>query len=177
MIIVSAGTMIMLDESLPSSSWIAMFFFTGFGQGIILMSLVACIQAASPSKDVAYAAAMYTLVRTFGMVVGVAIGGTVFQNCMAAHLRELGLPIEVAKNSEAFVTQLMAMSDADPTKELFKLAYSRSFVNLWEVLVGIAGLGGLASVFIKELSMDKELDTEHVVIVRQSVVPGDGVAV
>ena len=42
--------------------------------------------------------------------------------------------------------------------------YFGDFRGLCEVLTAIAGLAGLLNLLIKELKMDKELDSEHVLL-------------
>lgn len=80
------------------------FVLVGIGHGLILMSLNFAIQAMAEARNVAYADAMYTFFRTFGMSVGVAIGGTVFQNMLQVYLADQGLPQAVAYDTEDFVT-------------------------------------------------------------------------
>jgi hypothetical protein len=160
--ITATGLLILLDQKITTASWVVLFVFVGLGHGLVLMSLNFCIQALADTRDVGYAAAMYTFLRTFGMCIGVAIGGTVFQNRLAAHLAQLKLPTEVAKNAEAFVSTLKSLPLQSSQRMAFTLAYSSSFKNMFEVLVGIASLGGILSLFIGHASMDKPLESEHV---------------
>src|ERR1043166_5574074 len=61
----------------------------------------------------------------------------------------------------AFIVVMNAMSDS-PTLSSYRVAYAETFRNLFEVLLGIAVLSGVASTFIKHASMDRVLDSEHV---------------
>jgi Major Facilitator Superfamily len=160
--ITATGLLILLDQKIKTASWVILFIFVGLGHGLVLMSLNFCIQALADSRDVGYAAAMYTFLRTFGMCIGVAIGGTVFQNRLASHLADLKLPTEVAKNAEAFVSTLKSLPLQSTQRMAYTAAYGSSFKNMFEVLVGIASLGGILSLFIGHASMDKPLDSEHV---------------
>lgn len=83
--------------------------------------------------------------------------GTVFQNRLLAHLAAKGLDEKVAKDAEGFILVLNSMSASAETAS-YRVAYARAFRNLFEVLLGIAVLGGLVSVFIKHASMDRVLD-------------------
>jgi hypothetical protein len=67
------------DPEIPESHWILIFVYVGTAHGAVLMVLIVCIQSAAETKDVAHAAATYMFARCFGMSVGVAIGGTIFQ--------------------------------------------------------------------------------------------------
>jgi hypothetical protein len=160
--IAATSLLTLLDQRTKTGVWVVLFILVGLGHGLVLMSLNFCTQALAESRDVGYAAAMYTFLRTFGMCVGVAIGGTVFQNRMKAHLTEMNLPLEVATNTDAFVTTLKRLPAASSQRIAFTLAYSLSFRNLIEALAGIAVLGGLLSLLIGHASMDRPLDSEHI---------------
>ena len=154
--------LILLDVHIRTYAWILIFVVVGLGHGLILMSLNFSIQAMSDSHIVAYAAAMYTFMRSFGMCMGVAIGGAVFQNQLKKHLAELRLLTSVATDAEGFVVNLKALPKTSPQYQNFILAYAKSFDNLFEVLTALAGLAGLLSLLIEEFSMDKELNSKHV---------------
>lgn len=160
--IAGTGMLVLLDVHIRTYAWILIFVVVGLGHGLILMSLNFSIQAMSDSHNVAYAAAMYTFTRTFGMCIGVAIGGAVFQNQLKKHLVDQGLLTSVATDAEGFVVNLKALAKTSPQYQNYTLAYAKSFENVFEVLTALAGLAGLLSLLIKEFSMDKELDSEHV---------------
>jgi hypothetical protein len=131
-----------------------------------MMSLIVCIQAAAPKEDVSYAASVYTFMRSLGQSVGVTIGATVFQNTMAHHLSTLSLPTTIASNAEEFVSVLKSMLLDSPERKLYTLAYAQSFRNLFEVLTGFSVLGMLTSLLIKECSMNRNLESVHVLQTR-----------
>ena len=160
--IAGTGLLILLDVDTRVYAWVLIFIVVGLGHGLILMSLNFSVQAMADTRDVAYAAAMYTFTRTFGMCIGVAVGGTVFQNELRKHLSELHLPTKVANDAEGFVTTLKALPHASVQYQANVLAYVNSFKTVFEVLTAIAGLAALLSLFIKEYTMDKGLDSEHV---------------
>jgi hypothetical protein len=77
------------------------------------------------------------------------------------HLAARGLDEHVAHEAEAFIVVMNSMSDS-LTLSAYRAAYTEALRNLFEVLVGIAVLAGVASAFIKHASMDRALDSEHV---------------
>jgi MFS family permease len=162
LMILGNGLLILLDVAIPSSHWIPIFIVVGISHGPTMMSLIICIQAASPKEDVSYAASVYTFMRSLGQSVGVAIGATVFQNTMAHHLSTLSLPTAIAKNAEEFVSILKQMPLESPERKMYTLAYAQSFRNLFEVLTGFAVLGLLTSFLIKEYSLNRNLESVHV---------------
>ena len=160
-IIISTGLLIILSDSTPTYGWILIFLTIGPSHGLVLTSLNFALQALAAERDGAYAAAMYTFMRTFGMCLGVAIGGTVFQNRLLAHLGARGLDEHVAKDAEAFIL-VMNAKPGEMGMDAYRGAYVEAFRNLFQVLLGIAVLAGLLSVFVKHASMDRALDSEHV---------------
>lgn len=95
------------------------------------------------------------------MTIGVAVGGAVFQNQMSEKLVELSLPVEIAKNAEAFVAHLMTLAASDPVRIGALQAYVHGFQGVFAVLTGMTGLGLLAALFIKHHNMDKILESSH----------------
>lgn len=160
--ILGTGLLILLDTNIKTYAWVLIFLIVGVGHGLILTSLNFSIQAMADVRDVAYATAMYAFQRTFGMCIGVAVGGAVFQNQLRAHLAKLQLPTEVANNAEDFVQVLKTLPRDGSERGAFTLAYAQAFENVFEVLTGIAGLAGLLSLFIREFTMDKGLGSDHV---------------
>ncbi len=160
--IAGSGLLILLDVHTRSYAWALIFVVVGLGHGFILMSLGFSVQAMADTHNVAYAAAMYTFTRTFGMCIGVAAGGAVFQNQLKKHLSDLALLTTVATDAEGFVAKLQSLPKSSSEYQKYVLAYAKSFDNVFEVLTAVAGLAGLLSLLTKHFSMDKKLDSEHV---------------
>ena len=161
-IITGTGFLILLDVNIAVHAWVLIFVVVGVGHGLILMSLNFSVQAMASTRNVAYAAAMYTFTRTFGMCLGVAVGGAVFQNELKKRLGDSHLQTSVANDAEGFIASLKTFPQSSPEYQSYILAYADSFQTVFVVLTAIAGLGGLLNLFIKEYTMDKELDSEHV---------------
>lgn len=148
---------------------------------MLLTSINVGIQAISDVEDAGRAAAMYAFMRTLGMSIGVAVGGTVFQNLMTKKLQDLGLPIEIAHNSEAFVAEMAVMDRDDPVRigalEACKAIFSpfwlptnmankstdvKGFHGVYWTITGCAFAAFLVSLVIKRHSMDKLLASKFV---------------
>jgi hypothetical protein len=110
---------------------------------------------------------MYTFLRTFGMCLGVAIGGTVFQNQLRVHLKDGGLNEDIARDAEAFITVMKHMDATRFPVHLYRQAYAASLRNVFEVLTGVAVLGGILSAFVSHADMDRALDSEHVLAAEE----------
>jgi hypothetical protein len=133
----------------------------GLGSGMVLSSVNFGIQAIVRTRDCGSAASMYAFMRTLGMTIGVAVGGTVFQNLMAQKLEALSLPIEISKNAEAYIAIVKTMAPTDPARIGVMEAYVHGFKGIFEALAAISAVGLLASLFIKHHDMNKILDSTY----------------
>jgi MFS family permease len=113
---IGCGLLVLLDAETKTPVWAVILAIFGIGHGMLLTSVNVGIQAVSRVEDAGRAAAMYAFMRTLGMSIGVAVGGTVFQNVMTNKLDKLGLPESIAKNSEAFVAAMALMDPKDPQR-------------------------------------------------------------
>jgi len=128
---------------------------------MVLSSVNFGIQAIVRTRDCGSAASMYAFMRTLGMTIGVAVGGSVFQNLMAQKLEALSLPIEISRNAEAYIAILKTMAPTDPARIGIMEAYVHGFKGIFEVLAAISGVGLLASLLIKHHDMNKILDSTY----------------
>jgi MFS family permease len=155
------GLFILIDVNTKTIVWAAVQVVFGLGSGMILSSVNFGIQAIVRTEDCGRAACMYAFMRTLGMTIGVAIGGTVFQNLMAQKLHELSLPIEIEKNAEAYIAILKTMAPTDPARIAILEAYVHGFKAVFQVMTGISGIGLLASLLIKHHDMNKVLTSNY----------------
>jgi hypothetical protein len=116
------------------------------------------------SGDDAQAAAMYAFLRAFGMALGVGIGGSVFQNVMNIRLSQYGLPESIARNAEAYIAVLWHSNSTPPNTELILNSYAYGIDGVFGLFCGIAGLTGIASLFIGHFNLDRALQTEHTLV-------------
>ncbi|KAI9764321.1 MAG: hypothetical protein M1840_008539 [Geoglossum simile] len=159
--IFGAGLLLFLDVGIEAFNWILIFLFVGVGQGMLLSPINLAVQAACHTRDAEFAVAMFTFVRGLGICVGVALGGSVFQNALSAELKSAGLSSGIARNAAAYVVALSNMT-LDSKKEISG-AYGGAFATVFEVLAGVSLLGGVISLLIEPHSMNKELDTADVI--------------
>ncbi|TAQ90889.1 hypothetical protein B7494_g785 [Chlorociboria aeruginascens] len=159
---ISYGLLIILDRDSSTVRWVFIFLVIGVAHGLIMMPMIFGIQAMAKTEDVAYAAAMYAFLRTFGQSIGVAIGGTVFQNLLAKRLADSGLPVEIAKTAEAYLAKL----NAYPINSTFRIqvtdAYAVAFHGTFGVMLGAAALGLICSLGIASFSLDRQNESQHV---------------
>jgi MFS family permease len=111
-----SGLLKLLDVDVKTPVWAVIFAVFGIGHGMLLTSINVGIQAVSHVEDAGRAAAMYAFMRTLGMSIGVAVGGTVFQNVMRGKLEDLDLPVSIAKEAEGFVHTVSLLDPKDPKR-------------------------------------------------------------
>jgi fucose permease len=129
----------------------------GIGTGMVLTSVNVGIQAISKPEDCAMAASMYGFFRSLGMPLGVALSGSIFQNAMSGHLKELGLPTEIAHDSERWVYVLRTMAN-DEKKTAILESYMQGFHYVF--MTAVAGSALVVSFAIKKFSMNKRLSAQ-----------------
>ncbi|KAF4844793.1 Efflux pump FUS6 [Colletotrichum siamense] len=156
---VGCGLLVLLDENTTTALWAIYFASFGIGNGMVLTSVNVGTQAISRIEDCGRAACMYAFMRTLGMSVGVAVGGTTFQNVMVNRLRDLGLPETIAQNAEAFATELAGMAPWDPVRLGALSAYVKGFQGVFWVMTATAASGFITSLVIRKHSMDKTLES------------------
>ncbi|KAJ5953141.1 hypothetical protein N7454_000037 [Penicillium verhagenii] len=159
--VAATGVTIILHEHTSTASWIFIFAFVGFGHGILFNALLVAAQACAPAKDVAYAASMYTFFRTLGFAIGVIIGSTVLQNFMRTKLDDLSLPSAIAQNAEAYISTLKTLP-AGSLREGAMEAYVYGLDSIFEVMTGIGALGLLATPLVAGRTMNKALESDHI---------------
>jgi hypothetical protein len=159
------GLLLLLDLDTSIPAWIFLEAVSGLGLGLLFPSIALATQASVPQKDVAIAATLVLFFRSFGQTLGVAIGGTVFQNQMRSNLQEVhGLPadaLQYATDAVALVEELKRMPHDSPVAVKLRQAFSDSFRIIWAVMCAFAGFALIASLLVKEYDMNQENLTEQ----------------
>ena len=156
---IGGGLLILLDATTPTAVWVIALIVFGIGTGTVLSALQISVQTTVPTEECGRAASTYAFMRTLGQVIGVTVGGTIFQNRMAARLADLGLSVDIAGGAEQYIATLMAMT---PTERVEPLeAYVAGFKGVFETLCGICGLGLVVGSLIKHYSMDRVLESKY----------------
>ncbi|KIW34204.1 hypothetical protein, variant [Cladophialophora immunda] len=155
------GLSISWDRGTSTAVWAVEMIVLGFGHGLNLNALNTASQAACKPGDEGRAVGMYAFLRSFGMAIGVGVGGSVFQNVMKSKLAALGLPTDIALRAEAYLEVLKQMPADSPQRAAAVDAYVAGFHGVFGFLTGLAGLALLVGLFVKHFEINKELITEH----------------
>jgi MFS family permease len=157
----ASGLLILMDRSIATWRWVLILMTVGFGHGLLLQALIFVPQTMAKDTDESYAATMYNFARTFGMALGVAIGGTMFQNRLKQNLASAGLDVTIASNADQYIPVLNAMTDQSLRDDILA-AYASSFKNVFELSLALTILGALVSLLIRKSVFDRKHVTEHV---------------
>ena len=162
------GILYLLDVDTTIVQWIFLNLVPGIGMGMLFPSLAFAVQAASRPEDLAFAVAMFSFFRAFGQAIGVAIGGTIFQNQIKKKL--LAYPMlapkagEYSKDASTLVQLIKEMRGqpeaAQQVRDLIQ-AYSDALKIVWVVMCALSAVAMLSSFFIKSYDMDQPLKTEQ----------------
>lgn len=167
----ATGLTISWDRGTPTAVWAVEMIILGFGHGLNLNALNTASQAVSKPGDEGRAVGMYAFLRSFGMAVGVGVSGSVFQNVMKSKLQDLDLESAIATNAEAYLIVLRAMDDS-PARQAIIDAYVAGFHGVFGLLTGLGGLAFIFSLFIKHDEINKELITDHKLVIEPLHVGG-----
>src|SRR5205809_4670666 len=130
--------------------------------GFLIVSLNVAVQAATRNQDTARAAAMYLFTRPLGGCMGIALGGTVFQNVLVSSLVNADLPADIARHATGYVEVIKGLPAESEYKQAVIGAYVEAFRGVYEILTALSFVGGLSSLLIDFHSLDRELDSNHV---------------
>ena len=154
----------LLNEHTSIPAWIFINLTAGLGIGILFPALTYGVQASSTDADMAYAVTLLVFLRNLGQTIGVAIGGSVFQNQLAKQLKRYEslapLAEQYAKDASGLVQVIKALP-AGPTKTDLIHSYSEALKYVWLVSCVFAGVSFLLGLASKEYSIDRELVTEQ----------------
>jgi len=161
------GLMILINRNTPTVEWIFIDLVSGTGIGILYSGMSFSIQAAASNADLPFAAAMFSFFRAFGQMLGVAIGGAVFQNEMTKKLQAYPELAPLAKTYSSDASALVQIIKNMPASEdVAKMHLIQAYVDslrvLWIVMCAFAGFSLIVAVlWVKEHSLERELETDQ----------------
>jgi MFS family permease len=162
------GLLIYLKEDTNIPSWIFLSLIAGIGIGILFSAQGFAAQSSVASSDLAFSGAMYSFFRALGQTLGVAIAGVIFQNTFKLKLEQTAYSAYAnawSSDASAFVQVVKNWSshgEEGAMKTDVVQAYVESLRMIWIVMCILASFALILSlIFIKELSLEKELDTDQ----------------
>ncbi|KAL8649797.1 MAG: hypothetical protein Q9210_004187 [Variospora velana] len=162
--VLGTGLLYKLDVNVSTVGWVFLNLVGGLGMGMLFPSMAFAIQASQKNEDLAFAVAMFSFFRAFGQALGVAVGGTVFQNQMKTKL--LSYPALASRADEysrdaSSLVQIIKAMEGGVIKDSLRHAYADSLKVVWLTMCGLAGVGMILSLWIRGLDMNQPLETEQ----------------
>ncbi|KAF2271624.1 major facilitator superfamily protein [Westerdykella ornata] len=159
------GLFTLLRASSSTAAWVLFQAVEAAGAGVIVSVLLPAIQAPLSQKDVATATGTFAFVRSFGIVWAVTVPATIFNHRLAqlANARVSDPDVRAALSGGAgyeHATRAFLDSLSVPVRREVVGVYTDTLKLIWQVGIGIAGLGFCLVAVEKQISLQKDLDTE-----------------
>ncbi|KAJ3733198.1 iron permease [Lentinula guzmanii] len=156
--IIGFGLFTTLHANTPRAHAIGFQIIAGVGIGMLSTSLFFPILAPLPVESNAHAIALYTFFRNFSNILGVTIGGSVLQNFLKKNLPSDFSSTFPGGAAIAYSIIPRIPSLQEPLKTEVRTAFAESLRVLWQVMLGVSGMGLLISLTMKGLPLRTELD-------------------
>jgi len=152
------GLLYLLDENTSIYVWVLIQMAAGLGLGGNFQNMLIALQATIHHSDIAVATATFSFIVLLGATLGIAIGGTVFQNQMTRLAGDLpvvpGLQGLTGENAGAAVPLIAGLPDS--VRGIVISNFAQSLKMVWVVLTAFTGAGFLASFAIGRHELYKE---------------------
>ncbi|KAF9934265.1 hypothetical protein FBU30_002683 [Linnemannia zychae] len=149
--VLSTGLMVLFDENTSRGRMAGILVVQGTSLGAVVNTQLLAIQAQLTNPaDVALSTSLWTLLRTFGGVFGVALGGTLVQNSLS-HANAS----QYAQNIQGIAE--LPLDLKAPVLKAFVLGLQRFFI----LLAVLSGIAFLASFLIKKVALDGGHDNKQ----------------
>nr|GAT46162.1 predicted protein [Mycena chlorophos] len=161
--IIALGLFTLLRDHTPTAKWVGFQVLVAAGFGMLFSAPVFPILAPLPPNRAASALALFTFTRAFFQTWGITIASTVLQNELERNLPSAFVAQFPAGYEIAYISipVIRAMDPSDPLKGQVQAAFALSMRTVWQVMVGIAGIGLLACFLMKDVPMVNELDETY----------------
>jgi hypothetical protein len=160
---VGVGPMALWDAHTSTAESAGYQVLAGIGIGVLFTVPTIAMQASAPSvDDQGLAIGVLVSFRLFGGLVGLACAATAFSSTFGGAIGQVGkLPESVAflenpDSAVGYVPYLRELVVEDGLMGEIVGAYAKSLKSIWYILAAFAAVGGIASVFLKELSLESE---------------------
>ncbi|KAJ7499373.1 MFS general substrate transporter [Mycena latifolia] len=159
--IIGVGLMSLLRQDASVGQWVGFQVVTAIGTGMLFSAPVFPLLAPLPVNRAASALALFSFTRAFFQTWGITISSTILQNML-----EKKLPADfVAQFPPGFEIAYAAIPAIklleEPLRTQVQAAFAESMAVIWQVMIGIAGLGLLFSFLMAEVPMDTTVDESY----------------
>ncbi|KAK7423869.1 hypothetical protein QQX98_000740 [Neonectria punicea] len=159
------GMLALLEEDSSEAAWILLQFLPAIGSGFLLNTLLPAFQASTEEIDQAVATGTWSFIRTFGMVWGVAVAGTIFNTYTKqyAHMIDNEVAREHLTSGDAYAsaTKAFVIQFEQPVRDQIRHVLMLALRKVYLITVAFGGLAFLLAFFEKNIPLRKELETKY----------------
>ncbi|KAI0426004.1 MFS general substrate transporter [Xylaria sp. FL1042] len=163
-LVVSNGVFLLISRHRSLVAHLFLILTLSVGDGLVILSVNIAAQAIASRRNVAYAASMFLFMRQVGACLGVAIGGTVFQNMLQEALERHEFlheaALETSRNAVAVSDTFAALHDG-PEKIALLDSFVEGFHGIFYLLLALATASLVLSLFVRHHDMNKQVESEH----------------
>ncbi|KAG8908872.1 hypothetical protein FRC01_007214 [Tulasnella sp. 417] len=161
LVIVGFGLLTLLDRQSPKAEWVGFQIIEGIGLGILYPITSFPVLAPIPVTQSSYALALWTFVRSYGQMWGITIGATVLQNELKKRLPGDFLSLFPKQNVEIAYAAIPMIRGLEESRRIeVQDAFAGSIRIIWLVMTGLAGVGLVTSLVMKELKLHEATDED-----------------
>jgi len=179
MMTIGIGLMSTLGAHSPTSAWVCYQILVAAGCGFMLTTTLPAVQAPLADSDTAVATGTWAFIRSFGTVLAVPIPAAVFNNQVNNLSVRIDNPLvrQLLMNGQAYehaTKSFVNLFDGALKAQIISV-FSDSLKLVWQVGIGIAGLGLLLVLVEKEVDMRTALKTDFGVEEKKKKAEAEGV--
>ncbi|KAI0083278.1 hypothetical protein BDY19DRAFT_998697 [Irpex rosettiformis] len=156
--IIAMGGFTTLGSHTPVAHALGISSLVGVGGGLLYSAQYFPVLAPLPISENAHALALFGFFRTFASVWAITIGGTVLQNQLVKRLPEAFTSQFPQGAALAYASIPIISSLEEPLRSEVRQAFADSIDVIWQVFIGIAGMGLLSSFFMEALPLHTQVD-------------------
>ncbi|KAJ5098757.1 hypothetical protein N7532_005758 [Penicillium argentinense] len=151
LLILASGCSILLDGATPTIGWVFLFFSMGLGHGLLLSSYNIRVQSIPKDEESALSTMpiiVSNFLRTWGMAFAISVGGVFYLNVLSHELHGIGLNGELVNTAKGYIILMDQVRMSSTEREAIKDASALALQVVWEVITGVAAVGGISSAFL-----------------------------
>ncbi|KAF4471819.1 multidrug transporter (major facilitator family) [Fusarium albosuccineum] len=165
LISLGGGLLALLKEDSPDAAWVLIQFLPAIGSGFLLNTLLPAFQASADEIDQAAATGTWSFIRSFGIVWGVAIAGTVFNSYTKQYAHMIDNPVarEMLSSGDSYAsaTRAFVLQFEEPVQEQIRHVFMLALRKVYTISVAFGGTAFLLAIFEKDITLRKDLDTQY----------------
>ena len=152
------GLLCLLNENTSVVQWVFINLTAGIGLGMLVPAISCQIQAATKDDDAGYAISMFSFLRASGQTIGVAVGGTIFQNQLKFGV--LASDQSSSVTAEGLLEVLRSLSNDTSQKNEVKMEVVNALRIVWATGCALSAAISILNIWIKDISLDRNVATD-----------------